>query len=83
MLALSTFSFIFILMNLHVDTLLWLNKQLDKVHAESIKYGELLIGAIDKLSVELYNKKLTELENEHEIITRKIWKEKEAIEQES
>jgi hypothetical protein len=67
-------------MNLHIDTLVWLNNQLDKIHKESIKYGELLLGAIDKLSVEHYNKKLTELENEHEVITRKIWKEKEIIE---
>jgi hypothetical protein len=67
-------------MNLHIDTLVWLNNQLDKVHHESIKYGELLLGAMDKLSVELYNKKISELENEHEILTRKIWKEKELIE---
>jgi hypothetical protein len=67
-------------MNLHIDTLVWLNNQLDRIHLESVRYGELLLGAIDKLSVDLYNKKLKELENEHEIITRKIWKEKDLIE---
>jgi len=67
-------------MNLHIDTLIWLNKQLDRIHLESIKYGELLLGAMDKLSVEFYNKKIKELENEHETITRKICKEKDLIE---
>jgi hypothetical protein len=67
-------------MNMHIDTLVWLNNQLDKIHSESVKYGELLLGAIDKLSVDFYNQKLAELENEHEVITRKIWKEKEIIE---
>lgn len=65
---------------MHMKTLIWLNKQLDRIQNESVKYGELLLGAIDKLSVELYNKKLKALEKEHEVITKKIWKEKNIIE---
>jgi hypothetical protein len=66
-------------MNLHLETLVWLNEQLDRIHAESVKYGELLLGAIDKISVSFYQKKLLNLEKEHELIIQKIWKEKEFI----
>ena len=67
-------------MNMHFQTLLWLNKQLEKIHEQSVECGESLLQAIDPASTDYYNKKLAKLENEHEIITRKIWKEKELIE---
>ncbi len=67
-------------MNMHIQTLLWLNKKLDEIHSKSIAYGNMLLSAIDRNSADFFNKKLAELEKEHEIITRRLWKEKEIIE---
>jgi len=68
-------------MNLCFETILWLNEQLDRIHLESIKYGELLLGAVNKVSIDLYTNKLSQLEHEHQQITKKIEKEKEYAKQ--
>ena len=58
--------------NMHLETILWLNKQVDDIHAQSILVGKLLMDEDDPRIVEKYDKKLAELEKELLGINNKI-----------
>ena len=58
--------------NMHLETILWLNKQIDDIHAQSVLVGELLMDEDDLRIVEKYDKKLAELEKELKGINNKI-----------
>lgn len=58
--------------NMHLETILWLNKQIDDIHAQSVLVGELLMDEEDPRIIEKYDKKLSELEKELEGINLKI-----------
>jgi tRNA A22 N-methylase len=58
--------------NMHIETLVWLNKQIDDIHAQSVLVGELLMDEDDPKIIEKYDKKLSELEKELEGINLKI-----------
>ena len=62
--------------NMNLETLLWLNKQIDDIHAQSVLVGELLMDEDDPRIVQKYDKKLAELENELNGINNKIEVEK-------
>lgn len=58
--------------NMHLETLLWLNKQIDDIHAKSVLVGELIMGETDPAIIKKYDRKLSELEKELEGINHKI-----------
>jgi hypothetical protein len=58
--------------NMHIETLMWLNKQIDDIHAKSVLVGELLLGEEDPLIIKKYDRKLQELEKELDGINSKI-----------
>lgn len=58
--------------NMHLETLLWLNKQIDDIHAQSVLVGELMMGEDDPKIIQKYDKKLAELEKELDGINNKI-----------
>jgi hypothetical protein len=62
--------------NMHLETILWLNGQIDNIHAQSVLVGELLMDEDDPKIIEKYDKKLAELEKELEGINYKIEAEK-------
>ncbi len=57
---------------MHIETLMWLNKQIDDIHAKSVLVGELLLGEEDPLIIKKYDRKLQELEKELDGINSKI-----------
>lgn len=61
---------------MHLKTILWLNKQIDNIHAQSILVGELLMGESDPLIIKKYDKKLSELEKELDNINNKLESER-------
>lgn len=58
--------------NMHIQTLAWLDKQIDDIHAQSVLVGELIMDEDDPKIVEKYDRKLSELEKELENINYKI-----------
>jgi hypothetical protein len=58
--------------NMHLETILWLNKQIDDIHAKSILVGELLMNENDPIVIKKYDKKLHEFEKELDGINNKI-----------
>jgi tRNA A22 N-methylase len=58
--------------NMHLKTILWLNKQIDDIHAQSVLVGELLMDEDDPRIIEKYDNKLAELEKELNGINNKI-----------
>jgi hypothetical protein len=58
--------------NMHLETLLWLNQQIDDIHAKSVLVGELLLGEKDPTIIKKYDRKLQELEKELDGINSKI-----------
>ena len=65
--------------NMHLETILWLNKQIDDIHAQSVLVGELLMGEDDPRIIEKYDKKLQQFEKELSGINRKIELEREML----
>lgn len=65
--------------NMHLETILWLNKQIDDIHAQSILVGELLMNEDDPKVIIKYDKKLAQLEKELLGINRKIELEREML----
>jgi tRNA A22 N-methylase len=65
--------------NMHLETILWLNRQIDDIHAQSVLVGELLMDEDDPKIIKKYDKKLSELEKELLVINRKIELEKNLI----
>lgn len=63
--------------NMHLETILWLNQQIDDIHAQSVLVGELLMDEDDPKIIEKYDTKLAQLEKELLGINRKIELEKE------
>jgi tRNA A22 N-methylase len=62
--------------NINFETILWLNKQIDDIHAKSILVGELLMSENNPIVIKKYDKKLQELENELNGINNKLELEK-------
>lgn len=58
--------------NLHLETILWLNKQIDDIHAQSVLVGELLMDEDDPKILKKYDNKLAQLEKELLGINNKI-----------
>lgn len=58
--------------NMHIQTLAWLDRQIDDIHAQSVLVGELLLDEDDPRILEKYDNKLAELEKELENINNKI-----------
>ena len=58
--------------NMHIETLTWLDKQIDDIHAQSVLVGELLLDEDDPKIIEKYDNKLAELEKELKNIDNKI-----------
>lgn len=58
--------------NMHLETLLWLNRQIDDINAKSALIGELLMAEDDSKIIKKYDKKLQEFEKELENIHNKI-----------
>lgn len=65
--------------NMHIETLVWLNKQIDDIHAQSVLVGELLLDEDDPRIIKKYDKKLASLEKELDIINNKIEAERRMI----
>jgi tRNA A22 N-methylase len=65
--------------NMHLETILWLNKQIDDIHAQSVLVGELLMDEDDPRIIEKYDNKLAELEKELNSINNKIELEKKLL----
>jgi hypothetical protein len=63
---------IFMNSNMHIQTLMWLDKQIDEINAKGAFIGEMLLEETDKKIINKLDKKLQELENELEIINQKI-----------
>ena len=57
---------------MHIQTLAWLDRQIDDIHAQSVLVGELLLDEDDPKIIEKYDNKLAELEKELENIDNKI-----------
>ena len=57
---------------MHIETLAWLDRQIDDIHAQSVLVGELLLDEDDPRILEKYDNKLAELEKELENIDNKI-----------
>jgi len=66
-------------LNMHLQTLLWLNKQIDDINAKSDVIGELLMNETDRRIIKKLDDKLAEYEKDLENIGRKIQKEKELL----
>lgn len=65
--------------NMHLETLVWLNKQIDDIHAQSVLVGELLMDEDDPRIIEKYDEKLAHLEKQLDIINNKIEVERKMI----
>jgi tRNA A22 N-methylase len=65
--------------NMHIETLVWLNKQIDDIHAQSVLVGELLMDEDDPKIIKKYDKKLQQLERELDVINNKIEAERRMI----
>jgi len=61
---------------MHLETILWLNKQIDDINAKSTVIGEMLLGETDSALIKKFDKKLQELEKELLSIGHKIDMEK-------
>ena len=66
-------------LNMHLQTLLWLNKQIDDINAKSDVIGELLMQETDRRVIKKLDNKLAQYERDLENIGRKIEIEKELL----
>jgi hypothetical protein len=66
-------------LNMHLQTLLWLNKQIDDINAKSEVIGELLMQETDRRVIKKLDNKLAQYEKDLENIGRKIEIEKELL----
>ena len=67
--------------NMHLETLRWLDKQIDDINAKSELIGELLMEETDKHLVKKLDKKLAQYEKELDDIAQKIEFEKKILSQ--
>lgn len=68
-------------MNTSIDTLSWLNKQLDELNGKSKLIGEMLLEEDSAELIKILDKKLSEIENEYDCLHNKLLQEKEIIKQ--
>jgi len=66
-------------MNTSIDTLVWLNKQLDELNGKSKLIGEMLLEEDNPELVQILDRKLTEIEKEYNSLHNKLLQEKEII----
>jgi hypothetical protein len=66
-------------LNMHLQTLLWLNKQIDEINVKSEIIGELLMNETDRRTIKKLDNKLAQYEKDLENIGLKIEKEKELL----
>jgi hypothetical protein len=66
-------------LNMHLQTLLWLNQQIDDINAKSEVIGELLMNETDRRVIKKLDNKLAQHEKDLENIGRKIEIEKELL----
>lgn len=64
---------------MHLQTLLWLSKQIDDINAKSEVIGELLMQETDRKIIKKLDDKLAQYEKDLENIGYKIQKEKELL----
>jgi hypothetical protein len=60
-----------------LETILWLNKEIDKINDEAIEIGEMLLEETDIQLVKILDKRLQKLEEKMSYIQQKIRFEKE------
>jgi len=65
--------------NMHLETLVWLNKQIDDIHAQSVLVGELLMGEDDPRILKKYDEKLASLEKQLDVNNKKVEMERKMI----
>ena len=65
--------------NYHLETILWLNEQIDIINTKATLIGDLLMEEDDLDVVEKYDAKLMELEQELEVIGQKLELEKKML----
>ena len=68
-------------MNTSIETLSWLNKQLDELNGKSKLIGEMLLEEDNPELVKILDRKLKEIENEYNSLHNKLLQEKEIIKQ--
>jgi hypothetical protein len=68
-------------MNTSIETLAWINKQLDELNGKSKLIGEMLMEEDNIELVQILDKKLADIEQEHRALYSKLLQEKEIIKQ--
>jgi len=58
--------------NMHIQTLMWLDKQIDDINAKAAFIGEMFMEETDIKIIKKLDKKLQQLEKELDIINKKI-----------
>lgn len=62
--------------NYYIETILWLNQQIDNINSKATTIGELLMRENDPAIIENYDTKLMELEQQLRIVNKKLELEK-------
>lgn len=68
-------------MNTSIETLSWLNKQLDELNGKSKLIGEMLLEEDNPELIKILDRKLAEIEKEYNSLHNKLLQEKEIIKQ--
>lgn len=68
-------------MNTSIETLTWLNKQLDELNGKSKLIGEMLLEEDSPELIKVLDRKLAEIEKEYNGLHNKLLQEKEIIKQ--
>lgn len=58
--------------NYSFDTIKWINQEIDKLHEESVKVGELLLAENDYDLIKILDDKLKEIEKKTNYLQSKI-----------
>jgi hypothetical protein len=66
-------------MNTSIETLTWLNKQLDELNGKSKLIGEMLLEEDSPEIIKVLDRKLAEIEKEYNGLHNKLLQEKEII----
>ena len=66
-------------MNTSIETLSWLNKQLDELNGKGKLIGELLLEEDSPELIQILDRKLAEIEKEYNSLHNKLLQEKEII----
>jgi len=68
-------------MNTSIETLSWLNKQLDELNGKSKLIGEMLLEEDNPELIKILDRKLKDIEKEYNGLHNKLLQEKEIIKQ--